>query len=494
MNRPSGRTRTLFALLGLLALVAAACGSGDSASSSTTDASGDNGSCKVASTDDGLDALQVPQNCETIQDAVDAAEEGDLVLVDKGTYKEAVEVATPNITIRGTDRNEVVLDGGFELENGFRVLETDGVVIENMTAKNYVSNGFYWSGSDNYRGSYLTAYRNGDYGIYAFDAYHGQFDHSLGWGSPDAGFYIGECFPCDAVITNVDSQYNGLGYSGTNSGGDTYIINSNFSNNRGGVVPNSGSYELCYPSRETTVAGNTVHDNNFTEGPGIDVSLLVQGNGIVLPGAVKANITKNLVYNHEKTGIGLVPFPEADANGLAPAHDTWDTPCSETRDEDVPPISDQDCVEVKALAELLGEGCIVVWSPFDNSVTDNVIEDSGQADIAVGTLDLSDSGETAATLGNCFSGNTLTTTQPNDLQGLAPCDGDGNGGNWDDNPLDLIGVFGDPPPAPDKTVYQKTPEPPAQDNMPDATTAAPKPFTGPEKPDIDAITVPSKPA
>ena len=147
MAKPNARI--LMALLGLLALVGAACGS-DSGSDSS---SGSDSNCAVSETDDGLEALQVPQNCDSIQEAVDAAAEGDLILVDKGTYEEAVDVTTPNITIRGVDRNEVVLDGGFELENGIRILETDGVVVEIMTAKNYVSNGFFWTGSDNYRGS-----------------------------------------------------------------------------------------------------------------------------------------------------------------------------------------------------------------------------------------------------------------------------------------------------------------------------------------------------
>lgn len=488
MHKPIGQLRTLMAVLGLLALVAAACGndSDEGADSSGTDSGG----CEVTTTDDGLDALLVPQNCDTIQDAVDAAAEGDLVLVDKGTYEEAVDVTTPGVTLRGVDRNEVILDGGFELENGIRVLETDGVVVENMTARNYVSNGFFWTGSDDYRGSYLTAYRNGDYGIYAFDAYNGQLDNSLGWGSPDAGFYIGECYPCNAVIDNVDSQYNGLGYSGTNSGGDLYIINSSFSNNRAGVVPNSGSYELCYPERESTLVGNVVHDNNYLDGPGISVSLLAQGNGILVPGGVRNTISRNLVYNHDRTGIGLVPFPESDANDLAPAQDTWDTPCNDVRDDEVPPISDDECVEV----ELIGEGCIVMWNPFENVVTDNVVEESGEADLAVGTVDLTESGETTDTLGNCFSGNTFTTSAPNGIEALAPCDGDGNDGNWEDGALDLIGLMGEPAEAPPKDSYQTTPEPPAQENMPDATTAAPEPFTGPDKPDIDSIEVPSKPA
>jgi hypothetical protein len=482
MNRDrAGAVRHRFRLLALLAalavtaLPAAACGDSDDAAESS---------------DGGGDTLRVPQDHETIQEAVDEADPGDLVLVDAGTYEEAVDVTTENITIRGVDRNEVILDGGFELENGIRVLDTDGVVVENMTARNYVSNGFYWTGSDYYRGSYLTAYRNGDYGIYSFDAYHGQFDHSLGWGSPDAGFYIGECYPCDAVIDTVDSQYNGLGYSGTNSGGDLYIVNSVFANNRAGVVPNSGSYELCYPSRETTVAGNVVHDNNYMDGPGIDVSLLAQGNGILLAGAVRADVSKNLVYSHDRTGIGLVPFPEDDANDLAPGQDEWDTPCSETRDEEVQPIPEDQCTPV----EIIGEGCVVVWNPFENSVEGNDVSGSGVADLAVGTVDLTQSGETTDTLRNCFSGNTFTTSAPAQLEALAPCEGSPTATDWAANELNLLTLLGDMPPAPPKDAWKTTPEPPAQESMPDASTAPHEEFTGPEAVDLESITVPTKPS
>jgi hypothetical protein len=459
-----------------LSTIAVGCGS-DGGSEGATD---DTEESADGSTSGELDAIRVPQDYETIQEAVDAASEGDLILIDEGVYEEAVDVTTPDITIRGVDRNEVILDGGFELENGIRVLDTDGVVVENMTARNYVSNGFFWTGSDRYRGSYLTAYRNGDYGIYSFDAYHGQFDNSYGGGSPDAGFYIGECYECDAVIDTVISENNGLGYSGTNSGGELYIVNSVFRNNRAGIVPNSGSYELCYPGRSNTIVGNVVYDNNNQEGPAIDVALLAQGNGILLAGSINNTVERNLVYDHDRTGIAAVPFPEEDASDVVPPESELETPCEETRDDELPPEG-----EVPD---------IVLWNATGNRIVGNVVSGSGLADLASGTIALDATSPTTADLDNCFSDNEHETTAPTDLEGLAPCEGDGSGGDFEANALDLLVLINEQPPAPPKEAYQTTPEPGPQETMPDALTKPYERFEAPEKPDVDAIEVPSKPA
>ena len=150
-------------------------GGGTSTTGATDSTDGATGSGEI---------LRVPDDHETIQAAVDAASPGDMVLVGPGVYNEAVDVETDGITIRGTDRNEVILDGEFELDNGIRVLGADGVVVENMTARNYATNGFFWTGVDGYRGSFLTAYRNGDYGIYAFDSVNGQFNDSYASAAP----------------------------------------------------------------------------------------------------------------------------------------------------------------------------------------------------------------------------------------------------------------------------------------------------------------------
>jgi hypothetical protein len=99
-----------------------------------TDGGGEPSATAEAGDDGDPNRHVVPDEFATIQAAVDAAAEGDLVFVQPGTYNEAVDVLTNNLTIRGADRNTVILDGQFELDNGVRVLGATGVSVENMTA------------------------------------------------------------------------------------------------------------------------------------------------------------------------------------------------------------------------------------------------------------------------------------------------------------------------------------------------------------------------
>ena len=246
--------------------------------------------------------IHVPGDQTTIQAAVDAAQAGDLILVAPGVYHEAVRVCRSDITIRGEDRNGSVLDGQSKLTNGFTVL-ADNVIIENMTAHHYIGNGFYWTDQTGYRGSYLTAYDNGDYGIYAFGSKHGEFDRSYASGSPDSGFYIGQCYPCDALITDVISEWNGLGYSGTNAGGNLVIQNSEWAHNSAGIVPNTLDSEKGPPERGTTILNNYVHDNGNEQAPYNLWSHIPLGDGILVPGGDLNYIANNRVVNNSEYGI-----------------------------------------------------------------------------------------------------------------------------------------------------------------------------------------------
>jgi Right handed beta helix region len=415
--------------------------------------------------------LRVPDDHPTIQAAVDAAATGDLVLIEPGVYRESVAVETANLTIRGLDRNDVILDGEFEQDEGFRVL-ADGVTIENMTARNYRGSGFFWVSVTGYRGSYLTAHNNGNYGIYALDSVRGQFDHSYASGSPSAGFYIGQCFPCDAAMTDVVAEFNGLGYSGTNAGGNLVVANSIFRNNRAGIVPNSGSYELCYPQRETTFAGNLVHSNYEPNAPTNSTADDAFGIGIALLGGVGNVVVNNRVFDHERHGIALAPFRESNPRDDVPPDSDLTRPCAEAQLEPDP-------TPVDLPAPLY-------WQAKQNRVIGNVVEDSDLSDLAVGAIDAA-----VSELGNCFERNEFTTSAPRNIETLAPCAGDGSG-DWGAGALDLESWYGDG--GPPDFDYKDVPTPPDQPSMPDAASVPPRPALDvPVVIDLESITVPARP-
>jgi len=74
----------------------------------------------------------------TIQAAVDRARPCDWILVAPGVYPEQVVIKTPNLHLRGLDRNRVIVDGRHRRGvNGIEVAKTDRVWIENLTVRNF---------------------------------------------------------------------------------------------------------------------------------------------------------------------------------------------------------------------------------------------------------------------------------------------------------------------------------------------------------------------
>ncbi|MBA3826599.1 MAG: right-handed parallel beta-helix repeat-containing protein [Ktedonobacterales bacterium] len=322
--------------------------------------------------------LRVPEDVPTIQDAVDRALGGQIISVAPGVYHEAVKVqgsVKSHLTIRGRDRNSVILDGrrgdGKYLANGIYVgrdpsgTPANDVIIENMTARYYIGNGFYWNGVTGYRGSYLTAYNNGDYGIYAFASVRGQLDHDYASGSPDSGIYIGQCNPCDALVTHDISEYNALGYSGTNAGGNLVLRDSVWRYNATGIVPNTLDSEANPPEHGTTITHNLVYANNNENVPFKKLEYPPFGIGIIMPGGNDNLITDNTVEGQQNYGI--LVSGNIDTN---------------------------------------------LWTPHGNTIMNNTVSGSGIADLAL-TL--------PAGPDNCFSGNHITRTVPALLQQSNAC-------------------------------------------------------------------------
>lgn len=370
--------------------------------------------------------IRVPQDAPTIAEAVARAAPGSLVLIGPGTYDETVTVETPDLTIRGVDRNAVVLDGSDAKENGFLVL-SDGVAIENLTLHSYRSNGIVFSGSygtgkplHGYRMSYVTAYNNGLYGLYAFNAVAGQIDHTYTSGHPDAGIYIGQCYPCDALVTDNVAEGNAVGFQSTNAGGNLLVVRSIWRRNRVGIEPNSSTREEVYPQREATIVANRVEDNDNPDTPKATEAF---GVGIAIGGGHDNIVRNNVITGHAGAGIAVTSHEQFTAEG--------------------------------------------------NRIQRNTLTGNG--------VDLVDAAPTTAAARNCFEGNVFTSSSPAAIETVLACRADAPGGS---------GLLSLPPAPPNVAFSTLPAPPPQENQPTAADAPAAPALGLPPKTDLDSLTVP----
>jgi len=424
----------------------------------------------------------IPGDFATIQSAVDAAKSGDWILVAPGDYHEqgdrqyswpgfasgGVYITTPNVHLRGMDRNGVVVDGtkpgapqcssnpsdqdlgpldwsGNPLgRNGILVFKADHVSVENLTACNFLDgsgggghqiwwNGGYESGQIGlgpYLGQYLSAtstYFESDlqpkaeYGIFASNSRGpGLIVHTYASNMADSSYYIGACPDCNAVLADGHAQNSAQGYSGTNSGGHLVIAYSEWDLNLNGISTNSQNSEGPSPQSGkcpdaekgltgnglcTYFIGNYIHDNNNPNAPGAGLAGMGPvGTGVLASGGQYDTVAWNRVEHNGSWGILLVPY--VDFTNLPPP---IGTNCAGGV---VPKVTDP--FPLGGLA-LVGVTCY--FDDFGNEVRDNFLSDNG----FFGNDTNGDLGEISGlnNPGNCWHGNVDpkgVSSSPADLQ------------------------------------------------------------------------------
>jgi hypothetical protein len=325
----------------------------------------------------------------SIQAAVNAAKPHDWILIGPGDYKTrsskapagkatspaGVLITTPHLNLRGMNRNKVIVDGtrsgppcstakrnqnfGPKRKgaptglNGIEVWQTPGVRVHNLTSCNFLGstsagngNEIWWNGGDDsgkigagrgFTGSYLTAtstYYHGEgtaaqYGIFSSNWIGGTWNHSYASNFNDSGYYIGACRQqCNQTVNHAWAEYNALGYSGSNSGGQLVIKHSQFDHNEDGFDTNSQNGDNPPPQNGTCPHGGTspiththscwvfmhnyVHDNNDPNVPTAgSAEAGPVGTGLSLSGGRNDTIMNNVFKRNNAWGVIFVPYPDS---------------------------------------------------------------------------------------------------------------------------------------------------------------------------------------
>lgn len=337
--------------------------------------------CSPAANEDGV--IHVPSEVKTLTEAEEQAEPGDLILIAPGTYLEQMLITTPDITVRGEDRNDVVIDGEGVRPYGI-VSMADGVRVENLTVQNATFYGLLFTGLHDDSGpqaptatsyeawdpsefpplqrflaDHITAINNGLYGIYAFNSQHGAIVNSYTSGSADSGLYVGQCVDCDILVQNNVAERNAVGFENANASDSVIIAGNRLTDNRIGLTLLSSYQEQFAPQRTNNVVGNLIANNAAADTPSQATGAF--GTGIGISGGVANLIERNTITGNPRAGVIV------------------------NNEEDL--------------------------SSYGNAFIDNVFADNG-ADY------VNASPERAPAFVNCVSGSTGLTTLPVDLAAI----------------------------------------------------------------------------
>ncbi len=264
-----------------------------------------------------IDAIRVPVDFATVQDAVNAAQPGDLILIDPGTYFERVDIATPDIVIRGRDRNEVFIDGIHETDTGFTV-RADGVAIENLTVRNYVNDSIAVIDDgtgvprNGFRALHVTSSNSGGSGIMVRNGQNIEIRQGWFSGHGDAGVTIADCTQCSTLITTSLAEFNARGFVVSGAAEGVSVFASTSRNNRAGIVVEDSA---TMSTTGAVVAGSLVQNNGFAQSPNNnDLWDNLYGVGVNIGGTFNSNVVANRLEGNLRTGVLLSPNVDQSSN------------------------------------------------------------------------------------------------------------------------------------------------------------------------------------
>jgi hypothetical protein len=259
----------------------------------------------------------------TIQKAVNKAHAGDTIRVRNGVYREAVKINGRKkryLRLIGNPKHprKVVLRARRNMQNGVFVNAANEVTVNGFMARDYKSNGFFFTNLTGYTMDHLVARHTGVYGLYAFNTIGGRMRNSEAYYANDGAFYIGQtppqAKPVRSIVSNVDGWGSPLGFSATNMRYVT-ITRSRFYNNAAGIVPNALDSEKFPPPEDNEIIDNDIFWNNFNYHTGhppfavrkdATAALVPVGTGVLLLGGRGNRVENNRIHGNFLGGVAAI--------------------------------------------------------------------------------------------------------------------------------------------------------------------------------------------
>jgi parallel beta-helix repeat protein len=370
--------------------------------------------------------FQVVTPGHSIQEAIDRASPGGVVLVKPGVYHETADATnglniTRSVHLIGLSSPHgagVVLENSGDQRNGIAAVPVDhtdcmschsslappfdlrpgvdassmseppmihGLTISGITIKDFVNNGLFTRGVDGFAIIDVHSVGNKNYGIFPTQSRNGIVAHSSAVGADDSGIWVETSQNVKVSDNLVEGNVNGFEVSNS----DDIVLEHN--EVRGNTI---GMAILFLPdifgtrpdAQRITIRGNHIHDNNKenTAREGAILSTVPAGTGILHVGVDDSLISDNTVENNDFIGIAVVDYCLAVFGG----------PFDCSVDPEVSP------------------GFVADNAASNNQVVDNVLTNNGTNPdptspfaFAAGDLGLLTLGDN----GNCFSGNSFAT-------------------------------------------------------------------------------------
>ncbi|MBX3088706.1 MAG: right-handed parallel beta-helix repeat-containing protein [Cryobacterium sp.] len=160
---------------------------------------------------------------------------------------------------------------------------------------------------------HVTAANNGNYGIAAVFAQHGEIKNSYASGSGASGFLLSKCEQCDAVINGNIAERNAVGFEVSNANDTVVVVGNRFSSNRIGVVLRSNSNAAFAPQHGNLFMGNLISNNDESDSPAQVKGRF--GIGIQISGGQTNGFFNNRISGNPQAAILLENDGDITASG-----------------------------------------------------------------------------------------------------------------------------------------------------------------------------------